>query len=97
MGCGFSFRPTPRMSHEEERVNGSRMRKKAERAPPHWLNPLGSRLFWRATFRCTADTTVHAIANVAQMQTNRQRMVSHKIPLAGEAVLRNWLSICARE
>jgi len=28
------------MSHEEERVNGSQMRNKAERAPPHWLDPL---------------------------------------------------------
>jgi len=27
------------MSHEEERVNGFRMQNKAERAPPHWLNP----------------------------------------------------------
>jgi hypothetical protein len=26
------------MSHEEERVNGPRMRNEAERAPPHWLN-----------------------------------------------------------
>jgi hypothetical protein len=32
--------PTTRMSHEEERVNGVRMRNKPERAPPHWLNPL---------------------------------------------------------
>ena len=29
------------MSHEEERVNGTRMLKQAERAPPHWLNPIG--------------------------------------------------------
>ena len=29
-----------RMSHEEERVKGVRMRNKRERAPPHWLNPL---------------------------------------------------------
>jgi hypothetical protein len=31
------------MSHEEERVNRARMGNKAERAPPHWLNPLISR------------------------------------------------------
>jgi hypothetical protein len=36
--------PTLRMSHEGERVNGARMRNKSERAPPHWLNPLGSLL-----------------------------------------------------
>jgi hypothetical protein len=33
------------MSHVEERVNGARIRNKSERAPPHWLNPLGS-VFW---------------------------------------------------
>ena len=29
------------MSHEEERVNGARIRNMPERAPPHWLNPFG--------------------------------------------------------
>src|ERR1035438_2691522 len=28
------------MSHDEERVNGSRGRNKRDRAPRHWLNPL---------------------------------------------------------
>jgi hypothetical protein len=28
------------MSHDEERVNGSRVRDKRDRAPRHWLNPL---------------------------------------------------------
>ena len=28
------------MSHEEERVNGARIRREPEHAPPHWLNPL---------------------------------------------------------
>src|ERR1035437_5648869 len=31
---------TTRMSHEEERVNGARMRYQPQRAPRHWLNPL---------------------------------------------------------
>jgi hypothetical protein len=34
------FSSTTRMSHEEERVNGARIRNKPKRAPPHWLNPL---------------------------------------------------------
>ena len=34
--------PTLRMSHEGERARGGRMQGKTERAPPHWLNPLGS-------------------------------------------------------
>ena len=31
---------TMRMSHDEERVNGTRNRDKRKRAPRHWLNPL---------------------------------------------------------
>jgi hypothetical protein len=27
------------MSHDEERVNGTRIRDKRDRAPRHWLNP----------------------------------------------------------
>jgi hypothetical protein len=34
----------PRMRHEEERVNGARMQDQSERAPPHWLNPLGGQI-----------------------------------------------------
>ena len=31
---------TPRMSHDEERVNGAQFRVKRDRALRHWLNPL---------------------------------------------------------
>jgi hypothetical protein len=33
---------TTRMSYEGERANDARTRDDRERAPPHWLNPLGS-------------------------------------------------------
>jgi hypothetical protein len=35
--------PKMRMSHDEERANGSRVWDKRDRAPRHWLNPLVGR------------------------------------------------------
>jgi len=44
------------MSHEEERVNGVRIRDNRDRAPPHWLNPLVE------LSRCAANTLQHRTA-----------------------------------
>jgi hypothetical protein len=42
-----------RMSHEGERPTDARIQDRAERAPPHWLNPLGSA--WNCSYRFGAE------------------------------------------